>query len=96
VSIAYQVLGEGPPDLVYIPSGFHHVELSWEIDRSAEFYGRLAFVSRLLRFDKRGTGMSDRIAEGETLETRMDDIRAVMDAAGSTRPCSLARVTGAS
>jgi pimeloyl-ACP methyl ester carboxylesterase len=85
LSIAYQVLGEGPPDLVYIPSGFDHVELSWEIDRSAQLYRRLASVSRLLRFDKRGTGMSDRIAEGATLETRMDDIRAVMDAAGSTR-----------
>ena len=85
LSIAYQVLGDGPPDLVYIPSGFHHVELSWEIDRSAQLYRRLASISRLLRFDKRGTGMSDRIAEASTLETRMDDIRAVMDAAGSNR-----------
>ena len=85
LSIAYQVLGEGPPDLVYIPSGFHHVELSWEIDRTAQLYRRLASISRLLRFDKRGTGMSDRIAEAATLETRMDDIRAVMDAAGSNR-----------
>ena len=51
----------------------------------AKLYRRLASISRLLRFDKRGTGMSDRIAQGATLETRMDDIRAVMDAAGSTR-----------
>jgi class 3 adenylate cyclase/pimeloyl-ACP methyl ester carboxylesterase len=85
LSIAYQVLGEGPPDIVYIPGGFHHVELSWEIDRSAQLYRRLASISRLLRFDKRGTGMSDRIAEGAPLETRMDDIRAVMDAAGSAQ-----------
>jgi class 3 adenylate cyclase/pimeloyl-ACP methyl ester carboxylesterase len=82
LSIAYQVLGEGPPDIVYIPGGFHHVELSWQIDRSAQLYRRLASISRLLRFDKRGTGMSDRIAEAAPLETRMDDIRAVMDAAG--------------
>jgi class 3 adenylate cyclase/pimeloyl-ACP methyl ester carboxylesterase len=85
LSIAYQVVGEGPPDLVYIPSGFHHVELSWEVDRTAQFFQRLASISRLLRFDKRGTGMSDRIAEGATLEVRMDDIRAVMDGAGSER-----------
>jgi len=85
VNIAFQVTGEGPPDLVYIPGGFHHIELSWEINPVAQFLHRLATVSRLIRFDKRGTGMSDRMAELPTLEMRMDDVRAVMDAAGSDR-----------
>jgi class 3 adenylate cyclase len=85
LSIAYQVIGEGPPDLVYIPSGFHHVELSWQVSRVAEFLRRLASLGRVLRFDKRGTGMSDRLTELPSLDTRMDDIRAVMDAAGSER-----------
>jgi class 3 adenylate cyclase/pimeloyl-ACP methyl ester carboxylesterase len=83
VHIAYQVVGEGPPDLVYVPVGFHHVELTWEFKRRADFLRRLASHCRLLRFDKRGTGMSDRIAALPILEARMDDIRAVMDAAGS-------------
>jgi pimeloyl-ACP methyl ester carboxylesterase len=84
VNIAYQVIGQGPLDLVFIPSLTHHLELVWENPPQAEFFGRLASVSRLLLFDKRGTGMSDRVA-GATLEVRMDDIRAVMDAAGSER-----------
>jgi class 3 adenylate cyclase len=85
LSIAYQVVGEGPLDLVWIPSGAHHVELNWENPLVAGFLHRLASVSRLLLFDKRGTGMSDRVAGTATLEERMDDIRAVMDAAGSDR-----------
>jgi class 3 adenylate cyclase len=85
VSIAYQVLGEGPLDLVWIPSLTHHVELNWENPIVAQFLRRLASVARVLVFDKRGTGMSDRLAGTETLEERMDDIRAVMDAAGSER-----------
>ena len=83
VNIAYQVVGEGL-DLVFIPSLTHHVELVWENPPQAQFFRRLASISRLLLFDKRGTGMSDRVA-GSTLEERMDDIRAVMDAAGSER-----------
>jgi class 3 adenylate cyclase len=85
LSIAYQVVGEGPPDLVYIPVGFHHVELTWEFNPRAQFLHRLASLSRLVRFDKRGTGMSDPMAALPTLEARMDDIRAVMDSAGSDR-----------
>jgi pimeloyl-ACP methyl ester carboxylesterase len=85
VSIAYQVVGEGPFDLVWIPGLTHHVELNWENPPVAQFLRRLASVSRLLIFDKRGTGMSDRVAGTATLEDRMDDIRAVMDAAGSDR-----------
>ena len=85
VSIAYQVVGEGPLDLVWIPSLVHHVELNWENPIVAGFLRRLASIARVLIFDKRGTGMSDRLAGTETLEERMDDIRAVMDAAGSER-----------
>ena len=85
VAIAYQVIGEGPLDLVWIPSLVHHVELNWENPIVAGFLRRLASIARVLVFDKRGTGMSDRLAGTETLEERMDDIRAVMDAAGSER-----------
>jgi class 3 adenylate cyclase len=85
VSIAYQVVGEGLLDLVWIPGLMHHVELNWENPPVAQFLSRLASVSRLLVFDKRGTGMSDRVTATATLEERMDDIRAVMDAAGSDR-----------
>ena len=85
LSIAYQVLGAGPPDLVYISADFNHVELDWEEEHSARFYRRLASISRLLRFDKRGTGMSDRPLESPSLDTRMDDVRAVLDAVASER-----------
>jgi pimeloyl-ACP methyl ester carboxylesterase len=85
VHIAYQVVGEGKLDLVWIPSLAHHVELSWENPPVARFLVRIAELGRLVVFDKRGTGMSDRVSSDTTLETRMDDIRAVMDAAGSER-----------
>jgi class 3 adenylate cyclase len=85
VHIAYQVVGDGPPDLVFIPSLTHHVELVWENPPQARFFARLASIGRLLLFDKRGTGMSDRVVGTPPLEVRMDDIRAVMDAAGSER-----------
>ena len=83
VHIAYQVVGEGKLDIVWIPSLAHHVELSWENPPVARFLVRVAELGRLVVFDKRGTGMSDRVSSDTTLETRMDDIRAVMDAAGS-------------
>jgi class 3 adenylate cyclase len=85
VNIAYQVVGDGALDLVWIPSMAHHVELAWESPAHARFLNRLASISRLIVFDKRGTGMSDRLVGGETLEARMDDIRMVMDAGGSER-----------
>jgi len=85
VHIAFQVVGEGRLDLVWIPSFAHHVELSWENPPVARILIRLAELGRLVVFDKRGTGMSDRVSSDTTLETRMDDIRAVMDAAGSER-----------
>ena len=85
IYIAYQVVGEGPPDLVYVPGGPHHVELSWENPPIARSLTRLAGLTRLVIFDKRGTGMSDPVDGLPTLETRMDDVRAVMDEAGSRR-----------
>jgi class 3 adenylate cyclase len=85
LNIAYQALGEGPPDLVYIQGGFNHLELDWEEEHSARFYRRLGSIARLLRFDKRGTGMSDRPVELPSLDTRMDDVRAVLDAVESER-----------
>jgi class 3 adenylate cyclase len=87
VNIAYQVLGDGPVDLVYVPGWVSHVELAWELPELAGGFQRLASFSRLILFDKRGTGMSDPVpaAELPTLEQRMDDVRAVMDAVGSER-----------
>ena len=85
VSIAYQVLGEGPFDVVYAPGYVSHVELIWEAAGIAAFLRGIAEHARVLMFDKRGTGLSDRVAGAPTLEERSDDIRAVMDAAGSER-----------
>ena len=87
VNIAYQVASGGPFDLVFVPGWVSNVEYAWEEPAGARFYRRLASFSRLIRFDKRGTGLSDRVHESElpTLEQRMDDVRAVMDAAGSQR-----------
>ncbi len=83
VHIAYQVVGDGPFDLVFSPSPVSNVEVSWEWPPFARFLRRLASFSRLILFDKRGTGLSDRVTDAATLEERMDDVRAVMDAAGS-------------
>lgn len=89
VNIAYQVVGEGPFDLIHVPGFVSHVELTWHVPGMAVFATRLASFSRLIRFDKRGTGMSDRVSGAPTLETRMDDVRAVMDAVGSERAALL-------
>jgi pimeloyl-ACP methyl ester carboxylesterase len=89
VSIAYQVSGEGPFDLVVFPGWVTNVELQWEDERYAAHFERLGSFSRLIRFDKRGTGLSDRMAGIADMETRMDDVRAVMDAAGSERAAVL-------
>jgi class 3 adenylate cyclase len=85
VNIAYQVSGKGPFDLVFVPGYVTHLELHWAIPSFAPFLERLSSFCRLIRFDKRGTGMSDRVSGAPTLETRMDDVRAVMDAVGSRR-----------
>ena len=85
VNIAYQVVGDGSLDLVLVPGWVSHLENDWEEPRSAHLLERLASFSRLIRFDKRGTGLSDRPGGVPDLETRMDDVRAVMDAVGSDR-----------
>jgi pimeloyl-ACP methyl ester carboxylesterase/class 3 adenylate cyclase len=85
VHIAYQVHGDGPFDVVLVPGALSHVELSWRVSAIAAFDCGLASFCRLVRFDKRGTGMSDRVAGAPSLETRIDDVRAVMDAVGSER-----------
>jgi pimeloyl-ACP methyl ester carboxylesterase/class 3 adenylate cyclase len=84
-SIAYQVMGGGPIDLVLVLGFATHLELQWELPPLARFLGRLAQFSRLIVFDKRGTGLSDPVVDVPTLEQRIDDIRAVMDAAASER-----------
>jgi pimeloyl-ACP methyl ester carboxylesterase len=86
-SIAYQVVGDAPLDLVLVSGFVSHVEYAWEDPDFARFLERLASFSRLILFDKRGTGLSDRVPVNKlpTLEERMDDVRAVMDAAGSKR-----------
>jgi pimeloyl-ACP methyl ester carboxylesterase len=89
VSIAYQVSGDGPFDVVFVPGFVSHVELMWEVPTLAEFTRQLGSFCRLIHFDKRGTGMSDRVTGVPTLETRMDDVRAVMDAVGSERAALL-------
>jgi class 3 adenylate cyclase len=87
VNIAYQVVGDpnAALDLVFVPGWVSNVEFMWEEPRIAHYLRRLASFSRLIVFDKRGTGLSDRAVEMPTLEQRMEDVRAVMDAAGSER-----------
>jgi pimeloyl-ACP methyl ester carboxylesterase len=96
INIAYQVVGEGPPDLVYVPGWMSNVEMMWENPQLARFLRCLASFSRLIVFDKRGTGLSDRFAELPTLEQRMDDVRAAMDAVGSERAALFGHSEGAS
>ena len=87
VNLAYQVIGDGPPDLVLVPGWVSNVECFWEEPRVARFLKKLAGIGRLILFDKRGTGLSDRVRVDAlpTLEQRMTDVRAVMDAVGSER-----------
>lgn len=87
LQIAYQVVGEGPIDLVYVPGWVSNIEVSWEHPGLAHFYERLASFARLILFDKRGTGLSDRVHHDAlpTLEQRVDDLTAVMDEVGSER-----------
>jgi class 3 adenylate cyclase len=92
VRIAYQVTGSGPFDLVFMPGFVSNLDLWWENPVWVRFFSRFAAFSRLILFDKRGTGLSDRVSGAPDLETRMDDVRAVMDAAG----CEQAAVLGVS
>ena len=96
LSIAYQVVGDGPFDLVYVPGWVSNIELMWEEPGLARFLERLASFSRLILFDKRGTGLSDPVSTDglPTLEERMDDVRAVMDAVGSERAALLGHSEG--
>ena len=96
VSIAYQVVGDGPHDLVLVPGFISNVEYGWEEPGLAAFYRELASFSRLILFDKRGTGLSDRVAGVPTLETRMDDVRAILDAVGSECAALIGYSEGAS
>lgn len=85
INIAYQVFGSGSVDLVYIPGWISNIDLMWANAELVEFLLELGKTARVILFDKRGTGLSDRIVEFSTLEERMDDIRAVMDAVNSKR-----------
>jgi pimeloyl-ACP methyl ester carboxylesterase/DNA-binding CsgD family transcriptional regulator len=85
IHIAFQILGEGPADLVFIPGWVSHLELEMEMAMPRRFYETLASFTRLIRFDKRGTGMSDRVMGPMSLDERIDDIRAVLDASNVER-----------
>jgi pimeloyl-ACP methyl ester carboxylesterase/class 3 adenylate cyclase len=84
--IAYQVVGDGPMDLVIVPGWISHVDLMWNDPGWTTFVSELASFARVILYDKRGTGLSDPIDTVPTLESRTDDLRAVLDAAGSQRP----------
>jgi pimeloyl-ACP methyl ester carboxylesterase len=84
-NIAYQVVGDGPMDLVVVPGWFSHVDMLWGDPGWASFVGEFASFARVILYDKRGTGLSDPVDGVLTLESRVDDLRAVLDAAGSER-----------
>src|SRR5579862_2223837 len=92
--IAYQVIGDGPIDLVYVPGWTSQVEVYWEEPLVARYFQRLASFSRLIMFDRRGTGLSDPVPRPPTLEEQMDDVVAVMDAAGSELAAVYAQLEG--
>jgi class 3 adenylate cyclase len=94
VHIAYRVIGEGPVDLVYAQGSYTHLEIEWELPAFRRYCERLAEFTRLILFDKRGMGMSDRVPGATTLEERMDDVRAVMDAVGSERAAVMGESEG--
>ncbi len=85
VCIAYQATGDGPVDVIWAPGTMSHLDMDWENPRRAMFFEKFSQFCRLIRFDKRGTGLSDRPTQMATLEERTDDIRAVMDAVGIER-----------
>jgi pimeloyl-ACP methyl ester carboxylesterase len=96
VNIAYQIVGDGPLDLVFVSGWVSNLDLMWAEPSYARFLRRLASFSRLILFDKRGTGLSDRVPDADlpTLEARMDDVRAVLDAAGAERAALLGHSEG--
>jgi class 3 adenylate cyclase len=89
------VIGDGPIDVIFVPGFISHVELIWEVPQAVHLIQRLSSFARLILFDKRGTGLSDPVVGAPTLEERMDDVRAVMAAAGSTRAALLGTSEGA-
>jgi len=95
VHIAYQVVGDGPRDIVFVPGWTSHVERGWTFPAFAHLLNRLASFSRLIIFDKRGTGLSDPVTTTPTLEERMDDLGDVMEAAGSERAVLFGECEGA-
>src|SRR5712664_724689 len=95
VHIAYRVFGDGPRDIIVVPGTVSHVELYWELPINEYLLKRLTSFARVIVFDKRGQGLSDRVAE-QTLEERIGDVRAVMDAAGSPRATILGWSEGGS
>jgi class 3 adenylate cyclase/pimeloyl-ACP methyl ester carboxylesterase len=94
LQIAYQVLGEGPLDLVVIQPYLSNIELFWELPSYARLFERLSSFSRLILFDRRGSGMSDGIAGATPLEETIDDVQAVIDAVGSAQPVLLSYLEG--
>ncbi len=94
LQIAYQVGGEGPLDVLVVPRWFSNIELDWELPPSARFLTRLASFARLIQFDRRGAGMSGGIAGATPLEEQIDDVRAVLEAAGSERPALISFAEG--
>jgi class 3 adenylate cyclase/alpha-beta hydrolase superfamily lysophospholipase len=94
VHIAYQVIGDGPLDLVYVPTWISQVEHYWEEPTIARYFNRLASFTRLIMFDRRGSGLSDPVTAAPTLEEQMDDVVAVMDAAGSEQAAVYAQLEG--
>jgi pimeloyl-ACP methyl ester carboxylesterase len=94
VDIAYRVVGEGPVDLVYVQGSLTHLEVCWELPQFRRYCEHLGEFTRLILFDKRGMGMSDRVPGATTLEERMDDIRAIMDAVGSERAAVMGESEG--
>jgi class 3 adenylate cyclase len=94
ISIAYSVVGEGPVDLVLVPTWFNNIDLIWDIPQVARFFERMASYSRLILFDRRGSGLSDRVTDVPGLEEQMDDVIAVMDAAGVERAAIMGQLEG--
>lgn len=94
VQIAYQVAGEGALDVVVVPRWFSNIELDWDLAPQARFLGQLASFARVILFDRRGAGMSGGVAGATPLEEQIDDVRAVLDAAGSEQPALISIAEG--
>jgi class 3 adenylate cyclase len=94
LQIAYQVVGEGPLDLVFVSTYLSNIELFWELPAFGHFFERLASFCRVILFDRRGTGMSDGVAAATPLEEQVDDVRAVIDAAGAEQPALVSFLEG--